>query len=127
MASHTPRSLDPSECPAPSVGFHPLLVLTFHPSTSSPFFPRGVIRAQARNGTPPNDSDESDDDNLDSEDVIRPSEMENGFRNLILCASLCNMATIHKGEEDRWEANGDATEIALQGEPAILIQGSISC
>jgi P-type Na+/K+ transporter len=41
--------------------------------------------------------------------------MEKSLRDLVLCASLCNMATIHKGDEDRWQASGDATEIALQG------------
>lgn len=34
--------------------------------------------------------------------------------NMALCASLCNMATIHKNKEGNWQANGDATEIALQ-------------
>lgn len=40
--------------------------------------------------------------------------MEESLKNLVLCASLCNTATIHKGDENKWEANGDATEIALQ-------------
>lgn len=45
---------------------------------------------------------------------MHPSDMENNLANMTLCASLCNMATIHKGKEGNWQASGDATEIALQ-------------
>lgn len=99
-------------------------------SGSDPFYPRGTVRALPRTRLPgrslttdtsgttlsnsEEDDDEDEDDDLDSEDVIRPSEMEDNFKNMILCSSLNNMATIHKGSEDRWEAAGDATEIALQ-------------
>jgi magnesium-transporting ATPase (P-type) len=41
--------------------------------------------------------------------------MERRLRELVLCAGLCNMATIHHDSKaDTWQANGDATEIALQ-------------
>ncbi|KAL7410384.1 hypothetical protein BDY24DRAFT_400352 [Mrakia frigida] len=98
-------------------------------SGSDPFYPRGIIRALTRSRLPgrsrtgdsrvttlTNSSSDDDDeeDDVESEDVIRPSEMEDGLRNLVVCSSLCNMATLHKGKEDRWEAAGDATEIALQ-------------
>jgi Na+-exporting ATPase len=93
-------------------------------SGSDPFYPRGVVRASARRSRMPRtatrfssvsglaeeiEEDEDDDDDLDSGDVVRPSEMEAGLEKLVLCASLCNMATIHKGDDDRWEASGDAT------------------
>jgi Na+-exporting ATPase len=86
-------------------------------SGSDPFYPRGIVRSAARQSIRPDSegssSDDSDDD-MDAEDVIRPSEMEEGLKNLVLCASLCNTATIHKSDDNKWEANGDATEIALQ-------------
>jgi len=88
----------------------------------SPFYPRGVVRALTQSLIPgrtqttdsgittlSSESDEQEEDDITSEDVIRPSEMEDSFKNLVLCSGLCNMATIHKGKEDRWEAAGDAT------------------
>lgn len=60
------------------------------------------------------DSGSSDSDDGAGPDVVHPSEMENNLANMTLCASLCNMATIHKNKEGNWQANGDATEIALQ-------------
>lgn len=81
---------------------------------SSPFYPRGTVRAIAqsttfrRTATEVSQNSQRDDD-VDAEDVIRPSEMEEGLRNLVLCASLNNMATISHGDDDKWAASGDAT------------------
>ncbi|KAL7412608.1 hypothetical protein BDY24DRAFT_392075 [Mrakia frigida] len=96
-------------------------------SGSDPFYPRGIVRALTQSRIPgrsqttdsegittPSTPEEEDEDDITSEDVIKPSEMEDAFKNVVLCSSLCNMATLHKGKEDRWEAAGDATEIALQ-------------
>jgi Na+-exporting ATPase len=90
-------------------------------SGSDPFYPRGIVRSAARRAvqtsgtsTPTGSSSDDSDDDMDAEDVIRPSQMEEGLKNLVLCASLCNTATIHHSDDNRWEANGDATEIALQ-------------
>ncbi|CDZ97841.1 calcium-transporting atpase 3 [Phaffia rhodozyma] len=94
-------------------------------SGSDPFYPRGLVRALPRIPSRKNtqsssdtqlqlSNDDDDDDEMDSEDIVRISEIEENFKNLVLCASLCNMAVIHKGDEGKWQASGDATEIALQ-------------
>jgi Na+-exporting ATPase len=59
----------------------------------------------------------SDDevDELDSEDIVQPSDVHGQFEDLVSCAALNNMATLSKRDENKgWEANGDPTEIALQ-------------
>jgi Na+-exporting ATPase len=87
---------------------------------NSPYYPRGVVR-YIDNDKPlvtdvndPSDSGSSDSDDGNGPDVVHPQDMENNMANMALCASLCNMATIHKNKDGNWQANGDATEIALQ-------------
>jgi Na+-exporting ATPase len=87
--------------------------------TFSPYYPRGVVRYIENDKplvTDVVESDESGDSSDDGsgEDVVHPADMENNMANMALCASLCNMATIHKNKEGNWQASGDATEIALQ-------------
>ncbi|KAJ7581060.1 hypothetical protein C8J56DRAFT_1101672 [Mycena floridula] len=45
--------------------------------------------------------------------VVDPSDMDSGLRELVLVASLCNMATIGQNKEKRWVSTGDPTEVAL--------------
>lgn len=89
-------------------------------SGSDPFYPRGVVKSivpesptDSSNETLPTPNNDSDDD-ITSESVIQLDEIPGPLLDMVHCASLCNMATLHKGESDAWEANGDATEIALQ-------------
>ncbi|KAI0345134.1 sodium transport ATPase [Trametopsis cervina] len=35
-------------------------------------------------------------------------------KEFVLCASLCNVATLHKNKEGKWVSTGDPTEVALQ-------------
>ncbi|WWC97573.1 potassium/sodium efflux P-type ATPase, fungal-type [Kwoniella sp. B9012] len=102
---------------------------------SDPFYPRGEVRSDREeispggavldlkrkpqrklsgDSTPENDPD-SQEIAL-QEQVILVDELEIGLRNLALCASLCNQATLSRpaDNESNWEANGDPTEIALQ-------------
>jgi len=92
---------------------------------SDPYFPRGTVKSLANNtpvspGTPDlnrsaEDNDDDDDDDDDSvEGVIHPDEMPQALEDFVLASGLCNMATIHKGANGPWQANGDATEVALQ-------------
>ena len=62
---------------------------------------------------PRTNDDDDEEDNLDSENIVHPLSMEPALRDLVICGSLCNTSTIHKTESGDWEANGDATEIAL--------------
>ncbi|KAF5353799.1 hypothetical protein D9758_010589 [Tetrapyrgos nigripes] len=69
---------------------------------------------------------------VDGEVVIDPKKMDNGLRELVTVASLCNVATIGKNKENRWTGTGDPTELALQvfahklgmGKPSLVIPGS---
>lgn len=88
-------------------------------SGSDPFYPRGVVKTIVPDSAPessadslPTPTDDSDDD-ITSGDVIQLDEIPGPLLDMVHCASLCNMATLHK-EGDSWAANGDATEIALQ-------------
>ena len=102
---------------------------------SDPYYPRGAVLA-----IPPNipiedepQGDEDDAENLDY--AVRLNEQEGRFKDLTLCASLCNVATLSKKRDGTgwwvittinlflflflfiWiirEAHGDPTEIALQ-------------
>jgi P-type Na+/K+ transporter len=59
--------------------------------------------------------DETEDDNLTGNGIVRPGELDSRFEHLAHCSALNNMATLHKGEDEKgWEATGDPTEIALQ-------------
>ncbi len=60
---------------------------------------------------------ENDDDDNDfwTENIVNPADMDPRLQEMVLCSALCNMATIHHdSESNTWQANGDATEIALQ-------------
>ncbi|KAK7018658.1 hypothetical protein VNI00_018344 [Paramarasmius palmivorus] len=46
--------------------------------------------------------------------VVNPTEMDAALKELVTVASLCNVATISKGQEDQWTSTGDPTEVALQ-------------
>ncbi|KAJ9125453.1 hypothetical protein QFC22_000414 [Naganishia vaughanmartiniae] len=87
---------------------------------SDPYYPRGIVRYIDNDKPLVTEEVDSSDDSGDSsddgsgEDVVHPADMENNMANMALCASLCNMATIHKSKEGNWQASGDATEIALQ-------------
>ncbi|WVQ82803.1 potassium/sodium efflux P-type ATPase, fungal-type [Cryptococcus sp. DSM 104549] len=104
---------------------------------SDPFYPRGEIQADRvkisnhaetldlrrpnRQATQDSDSSSAtatdpDDSEINrSEDIVHVEELENGLRDLALCASLCNQASLSRPrDEGNWEANGDPTEIALQ-------------
>ena len=65
------------------------------------------------------DSPEELDNDFQAENLVHPNMMETGLRDLVLCGSLCNTASIHhdKGKE-AWEAHGDPTEVALQVSPS---------
>lgn len=94
---------------------------------SEPFYPRGEVhadRAVLKQDTAPvldlkakparKSTEEAVVEEIQEKDtLIHVERMEQNLRNMVLCASLCNQATLYKGEEG-WEANGDPTEIALQ-------------
>ncbi|THV00758.1 potassium/sodium eff [Dendrothele bispora CBS 962.96] len=74
-------------------------------------------------------------ENVDSREiVVEPKTMDEGLRELVTVASLCNIATIGKNKEDRWTSTGDPTEVALQvfahklgmGKPSLVTPGSSS-
>ena len=93
---------------------------------SDPFYPRGEVKAdpipllpsttldlgRERKPRKQTSQEEVDDDDY----VVHHESLETGLRSLVLCASLCNTATLTRptGDEEQWEANGDPTEIALQ-------------
>ncbi|WVO20606.1 potassium/sodium efflux P-type ATPase, fungal-type [Cryptococcus decagattii] len=100
---------------------------------SDPFYPRGEVLADTQKITaaaetfslkqPRDQSDssssDSDPDERDVEEqgrVIHVEEMENNLRDLALCISLCNQATLTRPieQDGQWEASGDPTESALQ-------------
>ncbi len=93
---------------------------------SDPYYPRGAVRLlpqaefEATKGPLPeppaaNPEDVEDSDDDWSENLVNPADMDDRLRELVLCSGLCNMATIHHDTKaDTWQANGDATEVALQ-------------
>lgn len=80
---------------------------------SDAFFPRGAVVALEKDEDPSSLFTAEEDDNDVLERAINPNQQERSLRDLVLCASLCNQATLHR-EEAAWQANGDPTEIALQ-------------
>lgn len=81
-------------------------------SGQDPFYPRGIIRV---GDVQPSTQDDEDADDVMGHNVVRIESLEPAFQEMVQSASLNNMATIHRGKEDKgWEANGDPTEIALQ-------------
>lgn len=92
---------------------------TYEVETSSdPYFPRGTIKAISTGSTLDTtaapDSEGSDEEADSVEGVVHADEMPQELEDLVLACGLCNMATIHKTEAGPWQANGDATEVALQ-------------
>ncbi|PVG04086.1 hypothetical protein CPB86DRAFT_792829 [Serendipita vermifera] len=89
-------------------------------SGRDPYFPRGVIRAVGEfdQSPTPNSNDANNDeysDDVNADDIIRIESLEPAFQEFVHAAALNNMATIHKGTEEKgWDAHGDPTEIALQ-------------
>ncbi|KAK8844789.1 potassium/sodium efflux P-type ATPase, fungal-type [Kwoniella newhampshirensis] len=96
---------------------------------SDPFYPRGEVRADRKTiqsettldlKRDPKRSDTRDNDPEEREiegheEVIHVEELENNLRDMALCASLCNQATLSRPIDDgNWDANGDPTEVALQ-------------
>ena len=77
------------------------------------FFLRGAIVALEKDEDPSSLFTNDDDDNAVFDRAINPNQQERSLRDLVLCASLCNQATLHR-ENAAWKANGDPTEIALQ-------------
>ena len=82
----------------------------------SPYYPRGIIRAiNELDPAPTPGGGEEDSDDVTADDIVRIESLEPAFQELVQSAALNNMATIHRGTEDKgWGANGDPTEIALQ-------------
>ncbi|KAK7443736.1 hypothetical protein VKT23_015518 [Stygiomarasmius scandens] len=73
-------------------------------------------------------------ENVNGQQVaIDPKTMDDGLKELVTVASLCNVATIGKNK-DRWTSTGDPTEVALQvfahkldmGRPSLVTPGSSS-
>lgn len=65
--------------------------------------------------SPSPDTIEDDSDDVTAGDIVRIESLEPAFQELVQSAALNNMATIHRGTEEKgWDANGDPTEIALQ-------------
>ena len=80
---------------------------------TSPYYPRGTIRAV----DPLIDThaqQEEEDDDLSGDDIVHADRLPSALRDLVQSAALNNMATLHLREGGEWEANGDSTEIALQ-------------
>ncbi|KAL7006511.1 hypothetical protein EMMF5_003932 [Cystobasidiomycetes sp. EMM_F5] len=89
-------------------------------SGSDPYYPRGrvmVIDSYA-DGDKFGQDDDSDDEEW-AHRLVNQNTIEPPLRDMVLCASLCSSATIHRShdKEDegkgKWEAHGDATEVAL--------------
>lgn len=83
---------------------------------TSPFYPRGVIRALNPGGMDTTlEGQLPEGADMTAEDVVHIDNLESGFQELVQSAALNNMAVLKRGEEGKsWEANGDPTEIALQ-------------
>ena len=101
-------------------------------SGSDPYFPRGFVNSipqplprieedvnddasATQVGDEEDDSSSGEDMNFHADTMVHPNMMEVGLRDLVICGSLCNTASIHqvKGKTE-WEAHGDPTEVALQ-------------
>lgn len=97
-------------------------------TSKSPYYPRGAIKlldaapASPRAGaqlesavTPDGESDNENDNDAWTENIVNPGDMDSRLQEMVWCAGLCNNATIHHDTKaNTWQANGDATEIALQ-------------
>ena len=93
---------------------------------SDAFYPRGEVRSDASsirnegvldlNEKRQPKRSNSEDEIEEQERVVHYEELETRLRELTLCASLCNQATLARPTEPEgnWEANGDPTEVALQ-------------
>ena len=88
-------------------------------SGSDPYYPRGRIMAISSHDQNDVFDDDDDEESDRSDDLIHNDNLLGPLRDMVLCSALCNSATIQrtaqKGEsEGKWEAHGDATEVALQ-------------
>lgn len=88
---------------------------------SDPYYPRGRVMAIGPDEKGQVFGDDDDDtDPARDYDLVDKDSIEPPLRDFTLCASLCNSATVqrsHNKEDEgkgRWEAHGDATEVALQ-------------
>ena len=87
---------------------------------SDPYYPRGRVIAidSHEKGDVFGDDDDSDDPDR-SEDSVDKDSIQPRLRDMVLCASLCSSATLQRSQEKgdegkgKWEAHGDATEVAL--------------
>ena len=87
---------------------------------SDPYYPRGRVIAieSHEKGNVFGDDDDSDDPDR-SNDSVDKDNIEPQLRDMVLCASLCSSATLQRAQEKgdegkgKWEAHGDATEVAL--------------
>lgn len=88
---------------------------------SDPYYPRGRVMAIGPDEAGDAFGDDDSDDEDRSDDLVDKDSVEPPLRDLVLCAALCNSATIQRSSEEKaegskgkWEAHGDATEVALQ-------------
>jgi Na+-exporting ATPase len=94
----------------------PLIISQLLNVPTSPFYPRGIIRALNPGGTDTTpEEDLLEEDDMTAEDVVHIDNLEPGFQELVQSAALNNMAILKRGEEGKnWEAIGDPTEVAIQ-------------
>ena len=73
---------------------------------SDPYYPRGSVLAVPP-GLPVEDEPTMDEDDAENLDLaVRLNEQEVRFRDLTLCASLCNVATLSKKKDSNgWSAD----------------------
>lgn len=87
---------------------------------SDPFNP--TIGSLIFSTTKPSDTDEDDDDDDDEATALnspRPIKVSEHVsvppvQDFLHIASLCNLATVHKGADGNWHCRGDPTEIGIQ-------------
>ncbi len=84
----------------------PLTLLTI---PNRPYYPRGHVAAVSEDHRVDVMDEKHQNDDIDAADLVSSSNMPSNLENFALCASLCNMASIHHNEDGSWQANGDAT------------------
>lgn len=87
---------------------------------SDPYYPRGRVMAIDSHEAGELFGDDDDDEDPDrSSELVDKDNVEPPLRDMVLCASLCSSATLQRSQEKgdegkgKWEAHGDATEVAL--------------
>ncbi|KAF5346132.1 hypothetical protein D9758_009933 [Tetrapyrgos nigripes] len=66
--------------------------------------------------------------------VVDTANMDQRLTELVMVASMCNVASIAKNKDNRWTSTGDSTEVALQvfahkmgmGKPSLVTNGLFS-